>query len=283
MRVLITGGSGRIGRYTVREFLDAGHQVTSVDVVPTDLEGAAALRVDLTDAGQVYQALAMAHAEAVVHLGAWANAGIVPHSITYGDNARGAYNVLQACADLGIRRVVSASSAQVYGMAAAPPLYLPLDEEHPTRPANPYALSKVTGEQVAAYFAATAGLSVVSFRLMGIRAPEEMEPHVRAMAAHPAGGARLLWTLTDARDAALACRLAVEAADIAPGPYNITGANVVVDEDAAALVQRYFASRTAVRGPLPGRISPMSCAKAEAAFGYRPRHHPSIAEIEVIR
>lgn len=283
MRVLITGGSGRIGRYTVREFLDAGHQVTSIDVKPTQHEGAASLRVDLTDAGQVYQALAMAHAEAVVHLGAWANAGIVPHATTYGDNTRGTYHVLQACADLGIERVVSASSAQVYGLASAPPLYLPLDEDHPTRPINPYALSKVTGEQIAAYFVATAGLTVVSLRLMGIRAPEEMEAHVRAMAADPAGGARLLWTLTDARDAALACRLAVEAEGVASGVYNITGAHVVVDEDTAALVHRHFGSRTEVKGPLPGRVSPMLCAKAEAAFGYRPRHHPSITEIEVSR
>lgn len=279
MRVLITGGSGRIGRYTVREFVAAGHQVTSVDVVPAQLEGAATLRADLTDAGQVYQTLTMARAEAVVHLGAWANSGIVPHSLTYGDNVRGTYNVLQACADLGIRRVVSASSAQVYGMASAPPLYLPLDEDHPTRPDNPYALSKVAGEQAAGYFAATAGLTILSFRLMGIRAPEEMGAHVRAMAADPARGARLLWTLTDARDAALACRLAVEASDVASGPYNITGANVVVDEDTAPLVERHFGAGTDVRAPLPGRVSPMSCARAEAAFGYRPRHRPSIGEI----
>jgi len=275
MRVLITGATGRIGRYAVREFVDEGHEVTAVDIVPSRHEGAASLRVDLTDAGQVYQALAMARAEAVVHLGAWADAGIVPNSLTYGDNARGTYNVFQACADFRIQRIVSASSAQVYGMASAPPLYLPLDEGHPTRPDNVYALSKVVGEQAADYFVARAGLTILSFRFMGIRASEEMDAHVRTMAADPAHGARLLWTLTDARDAALACRLAVEARDVASGPYNITGTNVVVDEDTTALVDRHFGARTDVRAPLPGRASPMSCAKAEAAFGYRPRHHPS--------
>jgi nucleoside-diphosphate-sugar epimerase len=275
VRVLITGGSGRIGRYAVREFAGAGHAVTAADIVLVRHEGTASLRVDLIDAGQVYQALAMARAEAVVHLGAWANDDIVPNSTTYGDNVRGTYNVFQACADLRIRRVVSASSAQVYGMASAAPLYLPLDEGHPARPDNPYALSKVVGEQAADYFATRTGLTILSFRFMGVRAPEEMDAHVRAMAANPAAGARLLWTLTDARDAALACRLAVEADDVASGPYNITGANVVVDEDTSTLVARHFGPNTDVRAPLAGRASPMSCARAEAAFGYRPRHHPS--------
>ena len=150
MRVLVTGGSGRIGRFAVRDLAAAGHDVTSVDVAPTGEPGCRHLRADLTDAGQVYQALAAARAEAVVHLGAWANAGVVPHTRTYGDNVQGTYNVFQACADLGVRRVISASSQQAYGADAAPPLYVPIDEDHPLRPSNPYGLSKAAGEQAAA-------------------------------------------------------------------------------------------------------------------------------------
>ena len=127
MQILVTGASGRIGRYVVKELVNAGHNVTGVDVLPAEGGISPFLRVDLADAGEVYQALAVAEVEAVVHLGAWANAGIVPDTRTYGDNVQGTFNLFQACADLGISVWFSAS-AQVYGFAKTPPVYVPVDE-----------------------------------------------------------------------------------------------------------------------------------------------------------
>ena len=72
MRILVTGGSGRIGRYVVKELAVTGHDVTSVDILSPEERSPRFLRIDLTDAGEVYQALATVGAEAVVHLGAWA-------------------------------------------------------------------------------------------------------------------------------------------------------------------------------------------------------------------
>lgn len=271
MNILVTGSNGGIGRYVVRDLVEAGHEVMGVDVQPGDGPGRF-LRVDLTQAGEVYNALARAKAEAVVHLGAWADAGKVPDPRTYGDNVQGTFNLFQACADLGIRRIVSASSAQVYGFAGAPPLYAPVDETHPLRPVNSYALSKMAGEQAADYFVQNFGLTILSFRFMGVRPVARLAPEIAAMAQDPAGGAWLLWTRTDARDAARACRQAVEAATVAPGPYNITGAEVVLDEETAALVNRFFGDRTEVRMPLQGHRSPLSIAKARAGFGYEPQY-----------
>jgi nucleoside-diphosphate-sugar epimerase len=91
------------------------------------------------------------------------------------------------------------------------------------------------------------------------------------MAQDPASGGRLLWTRTDARDAALACRLAIEKEQVGSGPYNITGAKVALDADSAELVKRHFGEATQIRGELPGRASPMSCMRAEVAFGYQPQ------------
>lgn len=282
MRILVTGSTGRIGRYVVQDLVNAGHEVLGVDIVPpTEPTPGRFLQVDLTASGEVYQALAQAEAEAVVHLGAWANAGIVPDPRTYGDNVRATFNLFQACADMGVKRVVSASSAQIYGLAGAPPHYVPMDEEHPARPVNCYALSKVAGEQAADYFVANYGMTILSFRFMGVRTPAQIAPEIEQMAADPASGAWLMWTRTDARDAAMACRLAVTADDVPPGPYNITGAKVVLDEPSQALVKRYYGEETEIRDGLTGHLSPLSCAKAEAAFGYRPRyvwtqsqHHP---------
>ena len=95
MKVLVTGGSGRIGCYVVADLVEAGHEVTSVDVsVKSAASGCRSMTVDLTDAGQVFQSLASSKAEAVIHLGAWANAGMVPDARTYGDNVGGTWQVL---------------------------------------------------------------------------------------------------------------------------------------------------------------------------------------------
>ncbi len=271
MNILVTGGTGRIGRYVVREFAAAGHTVTNVDLAPADGEPGRFLRVDLTIPGDVYQALALASPQAVVHLGAWADAGVVPHTRTYGDNVRSTFNVLQACADLGITRVISASSAQVYGFAKSPPKYVPVDEDHPLRPANCYALSKVSGEQAAEYFVANYNLTILSFRFMGVRTPAEIGPQIDQMVQNPASGSWLMWTRTDARDAALACRLAIEKNHVPSGSYNITGAKVILQRQSADLVRSYFGNDTEVRAGLTDRVSPLSCARAAAAFGYRPR------------
>lgn len=280
MNVLVTGSNGQIGRYVVQELVQAGHHVTGVDIVPAPGNAAHFMRADMTDTGDVYQSLAHAQAEAVVHLGAWSNAGLAPDHRVYGDNVRATYNVLQACADRGIRRVICASSAQVYGFATSPPLYLPVDEAHPLRPANCYALAKVAGESAAEYFAARHDMTVLSFRFMGVRAPARIRAEIEQMAQNPASGAWLLWTRADARDAAAACRLALEAHDPPSGPYNITGAEIVLSQSVTDLVRTamppHLSSAIEIRGapeaPLSDRSSPMSCRRAQQAFGYVPRY-----------
>ena len=281
MNVIVTGGSGRIGRDVVTELVGHGHAVLNADVSPPDRQDATFLIVDLTDAGQIYQAIASFEAEAVIHLGAWLNAAIVVDSRTYSDNVRMTFNVLQACADLGVRRAVVASSAQVYGFAQLPPVYLRADEDHPLRPLNCYALGKMAGEQAADYFAANHGLSVASFRFQGVRLPDELMSDMDRIAEHGdttrAGGFQTtLWTRCDSRDAAAACRLAIEAPELPTGPYNITGPRVVFREKTADLAERYFGSATELRDDPSGHAAGVSCAKAEAAFGYRPQYAWSV-------
>jgi len=271
MNILVTGGSGRIGRCVVKDLVTAGHRVLSVDVQAPEEPVCDFRRVDLTQAGEVYQALKAVDAEAVIHLGAWPNAKQTINSRTYGDNVRGAFHVFQACADLGAGRVVYASSGQVYGLAERDPLYLPLDEDHPLRPVNCYALSKTAAEQAGAYFVETRGITVLSLRFVGVRRAVELESEVPAMRRDPAASRRILWTLLDARDAAVACRLAVEKESAVSGPYNIAGAIVAVDDEPRALVARHFSAGVDCRTALTGRESPISCARAQAAFGWSPR------------
>jgi nucleoside-diphosphate-sugar epimerase len=271
VKILVTGGSGSIGRYVVRELTQVGHEVTNADVAPPGDSPGHYLRVDLTESGEVYQALTSSRAEAVVHLGAWANAGIVADSRTYGDNVQGAFNIFQACADLGIKRIVYASSAQVYGFDNTAPVYAPVDEDHPLRPTNCYALSKMAAEQAADYFIANFDLTILSFRFMGVRPVSQIPSEIEKVRQDPAHASWLLWNRTDARDAALACRLAVEKDNVPSGPYNITG-GIVLSKSAESLVQQYFGEQTQVKADLTTRYSLLSCDRAEAAFGYHPRY-----------
>ena len=70
MNIIVTGGSGRIGRYVVAELVRHKHHVTSVDVKPLDIQGSRFVRADITDFDQIRQVLE--GQEAVVHMGAWA-------------------------------------------------------------------------------------------------------------------------------------------------------------------------------------------------------------------
>jgi nucleoside-diphosphate-sugar epimerase len=119
-------------------------------------------------------------------------------------------------------------------------------------------------------------LEILSFRFLGVRTPSQLDADIERITQDPGGHPHMLWTRCDARDAALACRLTVKAEEIKPGPYNITGRHVVVEQDTADLVKRHFGNQVEIREGLVGRASPLSCARAEEAFGYRPQYDWSV-------
>src|SRR6476659_7238766 len=123
-RIVVTGGSGKAGRWVVRRLREAGH-----DGSP---HGQCVL-ADLTDLGQTLEVVA--GADAVVHLAAIPAPEIRPAGETFRNNAMSTYNVFAAAADRGVGRVVWASSETVLGLPFDdPPAYAPVDERHPPRP-----------------------------------------------------------------------------------------------------------------------------------------------------
>lgn len=172
MKIVVTGGSGKIGQSVVRALSSAGHAVRSLDRFPPHDLSIEHRVVDLRDPSAVQ--FAIDGAEAVCHLGEIPNIINGDRAGCYGTNATIAAAVMEAAATIGVRKLIYTSSCQVYGCwggengRTAPPQYLPMDEEHPLQPCNAYALSKVSNETYARLLSDRVGMSVAAFRFPGV-------------------------------------------------------------------------------------------------------------------
>jgi nucleoside-diphosphate-sugar epimerase len=150
-KIVVTGGSGRLGQLVIQELVSYGYQVLSLDRARPAVNLCPSWIADLRCSGDLYQALTGAYG--VVHLGAYQAPGLAPDAEVFSNNVTASYNVLKAAGDLGVKKVVMASSTAAFGFIYALqrglPEYLPLDEQHPSRPQDPYGLSKLVAEQIA--------------------------------------------------------------------------------------------------------------------------------------
>lgn len=275
MRVLVTGGSGKLGRAAVAELLVHGHQPVVADRQPPDPAGQDApfREVDLTDPGQVLSVLY--GCDAVLHLGAIPGLGRLPDEQVFFNNTRATYSVLHAAALLGVRRAVIASSLSALGLAWAVhpflPHYAPVDEDHPLLPQDPYGLSKVVDEQTAAMFHRRTGMAIVALRFHWIVTPEEAREGAAQATADPSHRLVELWGYIDVRDAAAACRLALEADVAGFEVCTIAAADTLLDMPTEEALRRWC-PEVPLRRPLPGISGAWSIARAREVLGWTPRH-----------
>ncbi|MSP37080.1 MAG: NAD(P)-dependent oxidoreductase [Deltaproteobacteria bacterium] len=271
MKILVTGGQGKVGRFVVQELVNSGHDVTVLDRIPgPERDPVKYLIGDIEDLGQVMEAMAGNHA--VIHLAAVHSPNIATTPVVYRTNVIGTFNAHHAAFRLGVKRVVSASSNAIVGWSYSEkfmPDYLPIDEAHPLRPEDAYGLSKEIGETIARSYARK-GLETVSLRPSGVVAPEELEEMKKAGGRKPAGFQA--YSYIDARDLAVAFRLAVER----PVPGG-TVMFVVADDSTLAepLCDLYPRVRPAIgdraRG-LTGSKGVYANARAKELLGWQPIH-----------
>jgi len=187
-RVVVTGGMGRLGRSVVNRLAPVA-EVTVLDIAePTGPlpAGVKFKRADMTDYATVVNALR--GQEAVIHLAAIPNPRSAPPAVTFNTNVQGAWVIMQAAEDAGVRRMTVASSDSVYGLSYNPPdwppKYLPVDEAHPCRPTEFYSLSKYITETIAQSFAARHKLEVFAIRPVHVVFPAEY-PELVARGSDP--------------------------------------------------------------------------------------------------
>jgi UDP-glucose 4-epimerase len=162
MKVLVTGGAGRVGRGVVHALLERGDRVVSFD-----LRASGQTHAHLTDVVGVFDdpqaaARAVDGADAVLHLGAFMSWLPSEAQRVYDANVTGTYVLLDASRRAGVRKFVFASSGEVYPETR--PVYLPLDEAHPTQPASLYGLTKLLGEEMVRFHQRIGSLGTVILR-----------------------------------------------------------------------------------------------------------------------
>jgi len=155
MKVLVTGSGGKVGRATVAALTQAGHEVRATDLFPPvferpDDDAPEYIQADVTDAGDMFAVVR--GMDAVVHAAALPEPTKNPPHVVFQNNLMGVFNTLEAAIRFGVKRFVNISSETVPGFFFPEreflPDYVPVDEEHPIRPQDPYATAKHFGEQL---------------------------------------------------------------------------------------------------------------------------------------
>ncbi len=269
MKIVVTGGSGKAGRWVVADLREHGHEVLNVDNRHDGSPHGLCVVADLTDPGQTLELIS--GADAVVHLAAIPAPGIRSEAETFRINTLSTYNVFAAAVATGADRVVWASSETVLGLPFdTPPLFAPIDETIEPRPETSYALSKLLGEEIAAQLSRRSGIPFLGLRISNIMEPDDYQsfpgfwddPRLRKWN---------LWGYVDVRDVAAAIRLGLGADLKGPEIAIVAAADTVMHADSAQLMAEVY-PEVPLRRPVTGRDTLLSIDHARQLLGYEPAH-----------
>ena len=216
-RIFFTGGAGKAGKHVIPYLLDQGHRVMNVDLKPLDHPGVDNLIANITDSGQMFNAMSsyagldelepghgVPKFDAVVHFAAVPRILINPDNETFRVNTIGTYNVIEAAVKLGVKKIIIASSETTYGICFSDgqtdPKVLPLEEEYDVDPMDSYGLSKVVNEKTARSFQRRSGFDIYALRIGNVIEPHEYAELFPHYFEHPEVRRRNAFCYIDARD-----------------------------------------------------------------------------------
>lgn len=286
-RILFTGGAGKAGRHVVPYLMAQGHRLVNVDRVPLTIDGVDNLIADITDSGQMFNAMS-AYAgfdelepgtgvpayDAVVHFAAVPRILINPDNETFRVNTMGTYNVIEAAVKMGIRKIVIASSETTYGICfadgRADPDYLPVDEHYDVNPSDSYALSKVVNEKTARAFQQRSGFDIYALRISNVIEPHEYD-RFPAFLADVGQRRRNFFGYIDARDLGQIVDLCLQKDGLGFQIFNAGNDTNVANETASELAEQFF-SGVPVKGELGEHEALFSNRRIREVLGFREAH-----------
>ena len=286
MRILFTGGSGKAGRHACEYLRDQGHRIVNFDRVPLGLDGVDDRLGDMTDLGQVYDALTsiagfddllpgtgVPKFDAVVHFAAVPRILVTGDAECYRVNTLGTYNVIDAAVKTGVRKIIFASSETTYGICFADgtrkPDYLPVDEEHPVIPEDSYAMSKVCNEVTARSFQRRSGADIYGLRINNVIEPHEYETDFPAYIENPDLRLRNIFGYIDARDLGHMVQCCLDTDGLGFEVFNVANDDTSVALETDDIMARYYEGIPAAE--MGSNETFYANAKAKRLVGFAPQ------------
>ena len=279
MRVLVTGSRGKVGRAAVAALIGAGHEVRATDVAPPTFERPLEsepeyIQADVADAGEMFAVVR--GMEAAVHAAALPEPTHNPPHVVFQNNLMGVFNTLEAAIRFGVTRFVNVSSETVPGFFFPErhflPEYVPVDEEHPIRPQDPYATAKYFGELLMDAAIRRSDIRCISIRPSWVQHEGNYERNLGPQVRDASNLSPNFWSYIDVYDLADAIVLAVESDLPDHEVFYIASPDNVGNRPFEEIVREYYGDKVEIKKPLP-RVdsSGISIAKAERMLGYSPK------------
>ncbi|KAK5073475.1 hypothetical protein LTR64_007389 [Lithohypha guttulata] len=291
-RIVFTGGSGKAGRHVIPYLLAQGHKVLNLDLVPfpDSSAGVYTLKTDLTQSGQVFNALTSHFdmsgygdktlpppPDVVIHFAAYARNLLVPDDEMFQANVRGTYNVIEAACKLGVKKILIASSETTYGVCFAQGdadyHSFPLEEDYDNDPEDSYALSKLCGERVSRGFARRYGNDIYNFRIGNVIEPHEYAQDFPKYLDNPSTRKRNAWSYIDARDLGQICDLAIKKDGLGFQVFNATNDTITVRDMTTKEFLAKECPNTKVTREMGEYEAPLSNRKIREVLRYKDVHN----------
>ena len=286
-KIFVTGGSGKAGKHLILYLLEKGYSVVNADLVPFVMNGVDNINLDITDSGQVFNALSgyanipelklgegLKNFKAVVHLAAIPRILVKPDNETFRINTLGTYNVMEAATKLGIKKIIFASSETTYGFCFAQgnpiPKWLPIEEDYETSPTDSYGLSKVLNEKTGEAFQKRTGIDIYALRIGNIIEPDEYH-RFEEFCENPSIRLRNLFNYIDARDLAQAIELCIKKDGLGYEVFNVTHNINSVSLTTEEIIKQFFPN-VKMRRDMEKYESILSSKKIRDVLGFKPAH-----------
>ena len=286
-KIFVTGGSGKAGKHLIPYLLEKGYSVVNADLVPLVMDGVDNINLDITDSGQLFNALSsyanipelktgeeIKSFKAVVHLAAIPRILLKPDNETFRINTLGTYNVIEAATKLGIKKIIFASSETTYGFCFAQgnpiPKWLPIEEDYETTPTDSYGLSKVLNEQTGKAFQKRTGTDIYALRIGNIIEPDEYH-RFEEFCKNPSVRSRNLFNYIDARDLAQAIELCIKKDGLGYEVFNVTHNINSVSLTTEDIINKFFPN-VKIRREMEEYESILSSKKIRDVLEFNPVH-----------